>query len=100
MTEMLHAGGRLATTTHSADEAVLAARGIRTTNVDVFGTTGRLDEVARFMDAGGVTVPLAHTFPLAATADALAAIQAGHLAVHPSLEVKHVGSEISVVSAI
>ena len=79
MAEMLRAGGRLATTTHSADEATLAARGICATNVDVFGTTGGLDDVARFIDAGGVTVPLEHTFPLEATADALAAMQAGHM---------------------
>jgi NADPH:quinone reductase-like Zn-dependent oxidoreductase len=79
MAEMLRAGGRLATTIHSADEAALAARSIRATNVDVFGTTGGLDDVARFIDAGGVKVPLEHTFPLAATADALAAMQTGHL---------------------
>jgi NADPH:quinone reductase len=77
MAEMLCTGGRLATTTHSADEAALAARGIHATNVDVFGTTGGLDDVARFIDAGGVTVPLEHTFPLEATADALAAMHAG-----------------------
>ena len=76
--ETLHAGGQLATTIHSADEAALAARGIRATNVDVFGTTGGLDEVTRFIDAGGVTVPLARTFPLDAAADALAAMRAGH----------------------
>jgi NADPH:quinone reductase-like Zn-dependent oxidoreductase len=75
----LRAGGRLATTTHSADEAALAVRGIRATNVDVFGTTSGLDDVARFIDAGEVTVPLEHTFPLAATADALAAMHAGHM---------------------
>jgi len=79
MAETLRAGGRLATTTHSADEVTLAARGIRATNVDVFGTTGGLDDVARFIDAGGVTVPLEHTFPLEATADALAAMHAGHM---------------------
>jgi NADPH:quinone reductase-like Zn-dependent oxidoreductase len=79
MTDTLRAGGRLATTIHSADEAALAARGICATNVDVFGTTEGLDEVARFMDAGGITVPLERTFPLEAAADALAAIQAGHL---------------------
>ena len=37
--ETLRAGGRLATTIHSAEEATLAARGIRATNVDVLGTT-------------------------------------------------------------
>jgi NADPH:quinone reductase-like Zn-dependent oxidoreductase len=47
--------------------------------VDVLGTTGGLDEVARFIDAGGVTVPLARTFPLDAAADALATMRAGHL---------------------
>jgi NADPH:quinone reductase-like Zn-dependent oxidoreductase len=77
--ETLRAGGRLATTVHSADEATLAARGIRATNVDVLGTTGGLDEVTRFIDAGGVTVPLARTFPLDAAADALTVMRAGHL---------------------
>jgi len=77
--ETLRAGGRLATTIHSADEAVLATRGICATNVDVLGTTGGLDDVARFIDAGGVTVPLERTFPLNAAGDALAAMQAGHI---------------------
>ena len=77
--ETLRVGGRLATTIHSADEAALATRGICATNVDILGTTGGLDDVARFIDAGGVTVPLARTFPLAAAADALAALQAGHI---------------------
>jgi NADPH:quinone reductase-like Zn-dependent oxidoreductase len=79
MAETLRAGGRLATTPHSADEAALAARGICATNVDVFGTTGGLDAVARCIDAGGITVPLERTFPLDAAAEALAAMRAGHL---------------------
>jgi NADPH:quinone reductase-like Zn-dependent oxidoreductase len=79
MAETLRQGGRLATTVHSADEAALAARGICATNVDVFGATGGLDAVARLADAGGITVPLDHTFPLAEAAQALAAIQAGHV---------------------
>jgi NADPH:quinone reductase-like Zn-dependent oxidoreductase len=77
--DTLRAGGRLATTIHSADEAALAARNIYATNVDVLGTTGGLEEVAQFVDAGGLTVPLARTFPLDVAADAFAAMQAGHL---------------------
>lgn len=77
--ETLRVGGRLATTVHSADEATFVARGLCATNVDVFGTTGGLNDVAQFIDAGGVTVPLARTFPLEEAVNALAAMQAGHL---------------------
>jgi NADPH:quinone reductase-like Zn-dependent oxidoreductase len=79
MAETLRHGGRMATTVHSADEAALAARGIRATNVDVLGATRGLEEVARLIDTGGVAVPLERTFPLAEAAQALAAIQAGHV---------------------
>lgn len=79
MAETLRYGGRLATTVHSADEAALAARGIRATNVGVFGATGGLDAVARVIDAGGITVPIDRIFPLAEAAQALAAIQARHV---------------------
>jgi NADPH:quinone reductase-like Zn-dependent oxidoreductase len=77
--ETLRAGGRLATTIRSADEATFAARGIRATNVNVLGTTGGLDDITRFIDAGGVAVPLARTLPLEAAVEVLAAMHAGHL---------------------
>jgi D-arabinose 1-dehydrogenase-like Zn-dependent alcohol dehydrogenase len=77
--ETLRAGGRLAKTMHSTDAAALGTRGISATNVDVLGTTGGLDAVTQFIDAGGVTVPLARTFPLDAAADALTAMQTGHI---------------------
>jgi NADPH2:quinone reductase len=79
MAEVLSRGGRLATTVHSADEVALAARGIRATNVDVLGATRGLEEVARLVDAGAVSVPLERTFPLEEAAQALAASQARHV---------------------
>jgi NADPH:quinone reductase-like Zn-dependent oxidoreductase len=79
MAETLRHGGRLATTVHSADEAALAARGIRATNVDVLGATHGLDEVARLVDTGVVAVPLERTFPLEEAAQALAVSQTGHV---------------------
>ena len=78
LAEALRAGGRLATTTHAADEGALARRGIRGTNVDVLGTTHGLDEIARLVDAGVITAPVARTFPLADAPRALAESAAGH----------------------
>lgn len=74
----LRRDGRLVSTIHSADTEVLAQRGIRATNVDIFGTTGCLPEVGRLIDDDGVTVPIHDVLPLERAADALARLQAGH----------------------
>lgn len=75
---MLRHGGRLATTVHSMDEISLSRRDIQVIAVDVLGTTGGLDELARMVDEGGITIPLECTFPLEMAGDALAQMKAGH----------------------
>lgn len=75
---VLRPGGRLATTVHSANEAAFAKRGIRATNVDVFGTSSGLDELNRLIDEQALEIPIESRFALADTAAALAAISSGH----------------------
>lgn len=75
---VLRPGGRLATTVHSADEAAMAKRGIRATNVDVFGTAGSFDELNSLLREPGLTIPVGRTSTFSETAGALAAIASGH----------------------
>ncbi len=79
MADVLRPGGRLVSSVHGADEEALAARGLSGTNIDVLGSTEGLDEVTRFVDQGGVTIPLERTYPLESAGDALAAVKAGRV---------------------
>lgn len=77
MADVLRAGGRLASSVHSADEAGLAARGLSAVNIDVLGSTEGLDDVTQFVGAGGATIPVERTYPLEAAGEALASLKGG-----------------------
>ncbi|MBX9847607.1 MAG: NADP-dependent oxidoreductase [Xanthobacteraceae bacterium] len=76
---VLSSGGRVVTTIHAADVEGLAKRLIKATNIDVLGTTGGLDEVARLVDSGAITVPLTRVFPLDHAAEAIAESRSGRI---------------------
>lgn len=77
----LRNGGRIVSTVYAADEAALAARGIRATNVSLqesgFETAAHLDELARMAEAGELVVAVERTFPLEAAEQALEANKFG-----------------------
>lgn len=76
--EAVRPGGHVASTIHAADVDALRARGITAHNIDVFGATCGLDELARWVDAGALKVTVHRTFPLEATPEALTELRAGH----------------------
>ena len=76
---VLRPGGRLVSSIHAADEAVLSARGLSGANIDVLGATGGLEDITRFVDKDEMRIPLQRTYPLRDAAEALAAVKAGRL---------------------
>jgi NADPH:quinone reductase-like Zn-dependent oxidoreductase len=79
ISQVLRHGGRLVTTVHNMDKISLARRDIDVIAVDVLGATGGLDELARMVDEGGITIPFEHVFPLEAAGSTLAQMKAGDL---------------------
>ena len=77
--ELLRASGHLVSTLGSADSKGLSMPGIQATNITLQATPEQLKELTRMVDRGKLTVPLMQTFPLEQAAQALEAIQHGHL---------------------
>jgi NADPH:quinone reductase-like Zn-dependent oxidoreductase len=79
MSGLLKEGGRLASSVYAADGESLAERGIRATNVGMQPDARRLEELARMVDAGELTVRLERTFPLERASEALEESRTGHV---------------------
>jgi NADPH:quinone reductase-like Zn-dependent oxidoreductase len=79
MSGLLKEGGRLASSVYAADGESLAERGIRATNVGIQPDARRLEELARMVDAGELTVRLERTFPLERASEALEESRTGHV---------------------
>jgi NADPH:quinone reductase-like Zn-dependent oxidoreductase len=79
MAGLLKEGGRLASSVYAADVESLAQRNIRATNVGVQPDARRLEELARMVDAGELTVSLERTFPLERAPGALGESRTGHV---------------------
>jgi NADPH:quinone reductase-like Zn-dependent oxidoreductase len=79
MSGLLKDGGRLASSVYAADGESLAERGIRATNVGMQSDARRLEELARMVDAGELTVRLERTFPLERASEALEESRTGHV---------------------
>jgi NADPH:quinone reductase-like Zn-dependent oxidoreductase len=79
MAGLLKEGGRLASSVYAADIESLAQRGIKATNVGVHPDARRLEELARMVDAGELTVRLERTFPLERAPEALDESRTGHV---------------------
>ena len=76
---LLGEGGRLATTQYAADVEGLAARGVEATNVATSPDSGKLQEIARMVDAGELVVGLGKAVPLAEATEAIEESRAGHV---------------------
>jgi NADPH:quinone reductase len=80
LTEVVRSGGRVVATRYSADVDALAQRGIRATNINLAAvqTAAMLNEIARLVDAGDLTVMPVTIFPLQQAGEALQALSSGH----------------------
>ena len=76
---LLKQGGRLATSVFAADLEGLARRSIRATNVSMQPDARRLEELARIVDAGELSVRLERTFQLESAPEALEESRTGHV---------------------
>jgi NADPH:quinone reductase-like Zn-dependent oxidoreductase len=72
-------GGRLASSVYAADIESLAGRNIVATNVSMQPNARRLEEIARMVDAGELSVRLERTFPLERASEALEESRTGHV---------------------
>ena len=72
-------GGRVATSVYAADVESLSGRGVRATNVGMQPEAWRLEELARMVDAGEISVKLERTFPLEKAHEALEESRTGHV---------------------
>jgi NADPH:quinone reductase-like Zn-dependent oxidoreductase len=77
--DLVHDGGRIATTLGAADIDASAARGVKATNVGGSPTHDKLAMLAEAVEAGTLTVPIQQTFAFDEVEDALAAFTAGTL---------------------
>jgi NADPH2:quinone reductase len=78
LAEQVRHGGHVASAVGAADLEALAGRGIEATNVVGTVTTEALEALSSLVEAGEITTPEIHTYPLAAAGDALAAVATGH----------------------
>jgi len=72
-------GGRVASSVYAADVESLSERGVRATNVGMQPEAWRLEELARMVDAGEISVKLERTFPLEKAHEALEESRTGHV---------------------
>ena len=72
-------GGRVASSVYAADVESLSGRGVRATNVGMQPEAWRLEELARMVDAGEISVKLERTFPLEKAHEALEESRTGHV---------------------
>jgi NADPH:quinone reductase-like Zn-dependent oxidoreductase len=79
MARLVKKGGRIASSVHAANVESLSERGVRATNVGMQPEAGRLEELARMVDAGEISVKLEHTFPLEKAPVALQESRTGHV---------------------
>src|ERR687897_2051803 len=79
MARLVKKGGRIASAVHAANVESLSERGVRATNVGMQPQAGRLEELARMVDAGEISVKLEHTFPLEKAPVALQESRTGHV---------------------
>ena len=79
MAGLVKEGGRVASSVHAADVESLSERGVRATNVGMQPEAWRLEELARMVDAGEISVKLERTFPLAKAPVALQESRTGHV---------------------
>jgi NADPH:quinone reductase-like Zn-dependent oxidoreductase len=76
---LLKESGRLASSVFAADIEGLARRSIQATNVSMQPDVRRLEQLARMVDAGELSVRLERTFPLEKAPEALEESKAGHV---------------------
>src|SRR5215218_3481772 len=79
MAGLVKEGGRVASSVHAADVESVSERGVRATNVGMQPEAWRLEELARMVDAGEISVKLERTFPLAKAPVALQESRTGHV---------------------
>jgi NADPH:quinone reductase-like Zn-dependent oxidoreductase len=72
-------GGSVASSVDGADAEGLAERGIEARNIGMKPDARRLEELARLVDAGEISVSLESTFPLEKAHEALEEIRKGHV---------------------
>ncbi len=72
-------GGRLAPSVYAADVEALAERSIKARNVGMQPAARRLEELARMVDAGELSVKLQRTFPLEEAPETLEESRTGHV---------------------
>ncbi len=78
LSEQLRPGGKVASAAGGADEAKLAERGVKATNVATVITAGTLGQLVRGLEDGSLRLPEIHALPLAHVSRALAAIGTHH----------------------
>jgi NADPH:quinone reductase len=71
--------GKLLSTIESAEAPALAARGVAASTFSLMPSAELLGRIARFVDAGELTVAEMHTFPLEQAAEALEQVEHGHV---------------------
>jgi len=79
MARLVKKGGRIASSVYAADVEHLSERGVRATNVGMQPEAWRLEELARIVDAGEISVQLERTFPLEKAHEALEESRTGHV---------------------
>jgi NADPH:quinone reductase-like Zn-dependent oxidoreductase len=79
MAGLVKEGGRVASSVYAADVESLSERGVRATNVGMQPEAWRLEELARMVDAGEISVKLERTFPLEKAPVALQESRTGHV---------------------
>ena len=79
LSELISAGGHVASAVGVADVEALAARSIEGTNVNGLVKTARLETLLGLVTAGTVVAPEIHPYPLADAGEALATIGSSHV---------------------
>jgi NADPH:quinone reductase-like Zn-dependent oxidoreductase len=79
MARLVKKGGRIASSVYAADVQHLSERGVRATNVGMQPEAWRLEELARMVDAGEISVQLERTFALEKAREALEESRSGHV---------------------
>jgi NADPH:quinone reductase-like Zn-dependent oxidoreductase len=79
ITGLVKNGGRVASSAYAADPEGLAGRRIQAMNIDMQPDAGRLEELARLVAAGEISVRLERAFPLEEAPVALEKSRTGHV---------------------
>lgn len=74
ISEVLRPAGHIVSTVHAADSSAFSARCLHSTNVDVFGTHGALEAIARLVDDYRMIPPSFMTCPFETGGDILDAL--------------------------